>query len=101
MIIASHYVMRDILRTLEQDPEGGKKVFEKYVARYSKDKELLDVYNLYLEYLTNKKEETLSKVKNMLKDLISSRKSGIMGSGSGTLLLKERRPGIDEWLSLR
>lgn len=101
MIIASHYVLRHILRSLEIgnliEAQG---TFKKFHSRYPNDDRLQDIYNKFLSYVADQESEKsrksqdkrLEEMKIELKELIDIRKLG--GShGGGRLWYADRRPG--------
>lgn len=89
-MIASHYVIADIIQTLE----GGnisetEKIFRKFEKRYHKDKRLSCVFNEFEKHLIKPSEETLSDIMNKLKTLRATRK--FESSAASALPLKDRR----------
>lgn len=60
-MIASHYVIEEILRNWD-DTEIARKEFEKFAKRYPEDKELQEIYNEFIEHL-NLSREKLEKIK--------------------------------------
>ena len=101
MIIASHYVLRHILRSLESgNLINAQETFKKFHLRYSTDDRLQDIYNEFLGHVVNQESEesresqdkSLEEIKTGIKELIDIRKLG--GShGGGRLWFSDRRPG--------
>lgn len=89
-MIASHFVLADILRTLESGniPET-EKIFAKFERRYHGDKKLQAAFKEFEEYLIDKEDTKLEDVKKKLKDLRVTRK--FESSGGNTLPLRDRR----------
>ena len=89
-MIASHYVLADIIRTLE----GGnisetEKIFRKFEKRYHRDKRLSNAFREFEGYLIKPSEETLADITKKLKTLRATRK--FESSAASTLTLKDRR----------
>jgi len=81
---ASHFVIEDILKEIEDDMEG---VCEKFEHRYPDDKELVDILSA--------KEKNLKKIKDSLRKLANKRKFTENSGGTG-LWMPDRRKGSTE-----
>jgi len=87
-ITASHYVLNDILLTLESgDIEGLQRVCQKYMSRYDNDDELVRVCNMVNTPKVGRK--TIQDMKYMLEDLIDLRR--LDNSGGTDLWFSDRR----------
>lgn len=87
-IIASHYVLNDILLTLESgDIEDLRRVCEKYVSRYDNDDELIRVCSMVSGPKVGRK--TLDDMRCMLEELIDVRR--LENSGGTDLWFSDRR----------
>ena len=90
MIIASHYVIRDIYNILEREgPVKGRKIIEKFIARYTNDQELKGIYDKYREYLISEDPEKLEDIKKDLMNLINIRQCE--SHGGSRLWFESRR----------
>jgi len=85
MILSSHYVIKDILHTLESgDAVEIRKVCEKYCERYRDDEALVAVCSLVSsEDAGRLSDKKLSEMRNRLQDLLSMRR---LDSAGGTNL---------------
>lgn len=94
MILSSHYVIKDILHTVERrDVEEVKRLCEKYCERYQYDKELMGVCSIVSESNQGSlKEKDLSCMKKKLEELLSARKMDV--SGGTSLWYSDRRKSI-------
>ncbi len=81
---ASHFVIEDILKEIEDDLEG---VCEKFATRYPDDRELVDILSV--------KEKELKKIKEALIELANKRKF-TESSGGTDLWMSDRRKGSTE-----
>lgn len=90
MTLASHYVLKDMLNSLE-DVKGAKDIFGKFYSRYSDDIELTDICKKFNKYLKSKDSKSLEDIKRDLKELVDGR--SIETGGGGRLWYKDRRPG--------
>lgn len=89
MILSSHYVIKDMLHTLERgDAEEIKRACEKYSNRYKNDKAFIAVCNVVMESeeLNEKEQEAIM---HKLQDLLSVRK--VNSSGGTGLWYTDRR----------
>jgi len=87
-MIASHFVLGDILTTLKSgDIAETEKIFKKFARRYHDDKELKKLYDEFRQYTTDKKKENLKNITEKLSKLKTCRK--IESSGRGMLPLKD------------
>ena len=118
MINASHYVLRHMLRSLENgnlksgncnieisNLIGAQKTFKKFHQRYPNDNKLQGIYNEFLSYVEGQEgkksrflalkseDKRLKGIRSNLKELIDIRK---LGGHGGSL-----RPGIKEPPHLR
>jgi hypothetical protein len=90
MILSSHYVLKDILHTLERrDLEETKKLCEKYCERYRNDQELIKACSLMSERAGSLRDRNMSEMKNKLEELLSARKMDV--SGGTNLWYSDRR----------
>jgi len=91
MILSSHYVIKDVLHTVQRgDAEEIKKVCDKYCGRYRNDEGLAAVCSLIAEEDTGRlSEETLCEIRTLLEDLLSVRK--IDSHGGTGLWFSDRR----------
>lgn len=90
MIFASHYVIEDLLHTLEGgDIEEMRKMCEKYCGRYKNDSELIRTCNMIPIDLEEIGDETLKDIKSRLKELSSARR--LETSGGTRLWFEDRR----------
>ena len=88
MIIASHYVLNDILLTLDTgEAEDIRRVCNKYVSRYENDDALIRVCNMALGSKVGKK--AIEDMRCMLEELIDIRR--LENSGGTDLWFSDRR----------
>jgi hypothetical protein len=87
-IIASHYVLNDILLTLESgELEDLRRVCQKYVSRYDNDDELIRVCSMVDSSKVGRK--TIEDMRCMIEDLIDTRR--LESSGGTDLWFSDRR----------
>jgi len=87
MILASHYIFKDMLNALK-NPEAAEEVFDKFRKRYPEDMELVEVCKGFKKYMKSKESVQLERIKKILKTLEETRG---MESGGGTELWYEDR----------
>jgi len=91
MILASHYVIKEIRRMLEvYNGAGVKERCEKFSRRYAYDKELKNICDKLEHAVESRDEKWIERLVNELKKLENIRK--IETSGASELWLRERRP---------
>ena len=91
MILSSHYVIKDILHTVErQDVEEIKKICQKYTNRYRNDRELTLVCDIVMRNYDKMREKELSEMKSKLEELLSIRKLDVAG-GTGLWFADRRK----------
>ncbi|MFH1788497.1 MAG: hypothetical protein ABH834_03870 [Candidatus Altiarchaeota archaeon] len=89
-MIASHFVLADILQTLESgNVSEAEKIFAKFERRYHADKKLQEAYKEFEDYLMDKDDAKLKDVGKKLKELRATRK--FESSGGSALPLRDRR----------
>jgi len=91
MTLASHYVLKDILNSLDDMGEA-KAVFKKFCNRYSDDIELADIHKKFKKCRKSKDSKSLEDVKVLLKGLVNGR--SIETDGGEKLWYKDRRSGM-------
>ncbi len=92
MVLASHYVIKNICLILEQeDMDNVNAALDKFSKRYVDDLELHLLYNEFLKYLETRNKEDLVKIKAALVKLMVARKTET--SGGSKLWFKNVRPG--------
>jgi hypothetical protein len=91
MILSSHYVIKDILHTVECGDAGEiRKVCEKYCDRYRNDEGLAAVCSLIsVEDSGQLSDKRLSEIRTRLQDLLSVRRLDV--SGGTNLWFVDRR----------
>ncbi|MBN2251208.1 MAG: hypothetical protein JW724_03945 [Candidatus Altiarchaeota archaeon] len=93
MILSSHYVIQDILRTVERkDLEEIKKTCTKYCRRYRNDEALAEVCSVISMDLGKLDEQNLAAMRSRLEELCSARK--LESSGGSALWFSDRRKSI-------
>ncbi len=89
-MIASHFVIGDILRSLDADNLAEtEKIFNKFAKRYHKDRHLKKIHDEFEKYLMDKSRDELKDVRKKLTDLRAYRR--LEASSRGMLALKDRR----------
>lgn len=90
MILASHYVIEDLLHILEDgDIEEIRKICEKYCRRYKNDSDLIRICNMILDLEEEAGDEILEDIKSRLKELSNTRR--LETSGGTRLWFEDRR----------
>jgi len=93
MITASPYVIKNMSRILEKkDLIETKEVFEKFLMRYENDEELRVICDNFMEYISTRDQEMLSRIRSKLEKLKNTRKLGTHGGTE--LWYRNRRPGV-------
>jgi len=88
-IFASHYVINDILMTVERgDLEDIRRICDKYVSRYKSDDELFAVCNRII-FEKEIGKDVIEALKAGLKELSGTRR--LEGSGGTNLWFNDRR----------
>jgi len=91
MILSSHYVIKDILHTVERrDVEEIKRICYKYTSRYRNDKELTRVCDIVMRDIDVIREKGLDEMKSRLEELLSVRKLDAAG-GTGLWFADRRK----------
>jgi len=99
MVLASHYVIKNMFRVLEsRDVVEAKEIFKKFSVRYSDDTKLVRIYNEYSKYLKSRDPEKLDEIKSTLNRLKDIRKRET--SGGTRLWFKDRRPGVMQLIKI-
>lgn len=91
MILSSHYVIKDILHTVENGDAGEiRKICDKYCDRYRNDEGLASVCGLISEEDVGQlSEKRLSEIRVRLQELLSARRLDV--SGGTNLWFVDRR----------
>ncbi|MFZ2454854.1 MAG: hypothetical protein WAX07_00025 [Candidatus Altiarchaeia archaeon] len=91
MILSSHYVIKDILHTVENGDAGEiRKICDKYCDRYRNDESLAAVCSLVSEEDSGRlSEKRLSEIRTRLQELLSVRR--LDSSGGTNLWFVDRR----------
>ncbi len=88
-IFASHYVINDILMTIERgDLEDVRRICDKYVSRYKSDDELFQICNRIL-FEKEISQDVVEEISSGLKALSSIRR--LEGSGGSNIWFSDRR----------
>lgn len=98
MIIASSYVVKDMLRSIEGALDKGdfletRNMIEKFSMRYAQDTDLQVIYRDFQDYMATRDKEKLRELMAKLKELIASRKMGTPSTFTGSLWYSSTRPG--------
>ncbi|RLI92088.1 MAG: hypothetical protein DRO89_02710 [Candidatus Altiarchaeales archaeon] len=97
MIKASPYVIRNMSRVLEKkDLIETREVFEKFLTRYKEDRELQRICDDFMEYISTRDREILSRIRSRLEKLRDTRR--LESSGGTGLWYGNRRSGIMQWV---
>ncbi len=93
MITASPYVIKNMSRVLEKkDLIETKEVFEKFLMRYKDDRELRVICDDFMEYISTRDREMLSRIRSRLEKLRDTRR--LETNGGTELWYENRRSGI-------
>jgi len=99
MILASHYIIKDVLHTLRNaDDDETVKICKKYTERYKEDSEFTGLCNMLVQYIDEHKgkkakdEKKLAGIESKLEDL--SRFRVQTAASSMGLWYSERRKNI-------
>ncbi|MBU4341560.1 MAG: hypothetical protein KKB24_00960 [Candidatus Altiarchaeota archaeon] len=83
MVLASHYVLKDVLNLLEREKHGRlEEVCTIYRDRYTEDEELLEVFDSILKHISSGESDPETLMKR-LTDLISVRRMEVSGDSKG------------------
>lgn len=75
MVLASHYVLKDVLNLLERGKhERLEELCTIYWDRYAEDKELLEVFDSILKHLDSTEKSNAEDMAKRLTNLISARR---------------------------
>jgi len=75
MVLASHYVLKDILNLLEREKhERLKELCMIYLGRYAEGKELIEVFDSILKHLDSTERSNAEDLTKRLTNLISARR---------------------------
>ena len=89
MAIASYFIFKDILDSIEHDDQDILEKCRIFMERYPDDRELTDICNRISENMETKDTEQIERIKEDLRELINSRH--IEASGGTHLWYRERR----------